>query len=88
MEPGTEFRCPHCKEWFRVEEMLDNEKPPNLTKEQAKKWDISNLYLWIRMKWKDLRRTPAPVSGKIRQIAISNRTIEPIPPQSYLIEKR
>jgi hypothetical protein len=37
MEPGTEFRCPHCKEWFRVEEMLDSEKPPNLTKEQAER---------------------------------------------------
>ena len=36
-EAGVAFQCPNCYEWLRVKEVSDNE-PPNLSKEEAKKW--------------------------------------------------
>ena len=35
-EAGVAFQCPNCYEWLRVK-VSDNE-PPNLSKEEAKKW--------------------------------------------------
>jgi hypothetical protein len=36
-EAGVAFQCPNCYEWLRVKEVSGNE-PPNLSKEEAKKW--------------------------------------------------
>ena len=39
---GVAFQCPYCYEWLRFKKVLDN-MPPNLTEEEAKRWQIVEI---------------------------------------------
>lgn len=55
-EAGVAFQCPTCYEWLRIKEVSGNE-PPNLTKEEAKRWNTVKVVPLDREEMKRMMQT-------------------------------